>query len=397
MDDYSKLSSSELLTRLLDGELDGAGETLLYSELAQNTELQTEMKDMLSIRRSIQRDTEAFTPPAELTSAVFSSLGFNSPIAPSPAPNRSYRWKYALLALLLISFPSYFAFDYFSGNTANSISSHETSSEVLQNNKHNFNVESNLVSKERTANIISFESEGIPVSKSSEIVSSDITPMSVETQSINTEVAEATANDIFALYQSDFNDVSRFVKPDNRYNYKHLRDNARLFNSLADDYSPFGGERIKTLNLRGIYALSSQENALQPAIYNSFTASAFITSGFMSNLSIGVEFGKEAFDQKFISNPNEYEQSPNVMWLAISAKYEANDLSFMGTVPFAQVSAGGSELGPIFRTYVGLSHYLTQNLGINIGVDAAYLIYKNNNTYYTSDKMSVSGGLLYRF
>jgi hypothetical protein len=78
---------SEMLHLFVDGELSSSQEHILFSELAGNDDLQSEMRELLSIRDSVQNDIEAFTPPVEATQGVFSRLGFTNPgNQPIPAP-----------------------------------------------------------------------------------------------------------------------------------------------------------------------------------------------------------------------------------------------------------------------------------------------------------------------
>jgi hypothetical protein len=73
------ITSSEKLTLLLDGELDPGQEEALMAEIDNSPELQEEMDQLLSIREALVKDTEAFTPPAAVTSSVFSAIGYMAP------------------------------------------------------------------------------------------------------------------------------------------------------------------------------------------------------------------------------------------------------------------------------------------------------------------------------
>jgi|GEM_PF-6268907 len=73
------ITPSEKLTLMLDGELDPGQEQELMSEIESNPDLQEEMDQLISIREALVRDTEAFTPPAAVTSSIFSSIGYMAP------------------------------------------------------------------------------------------------------------------------------------------------------------------------------------------------------------------------------------------------------------------------------------------------------------------------------
>lgn len=423
MDLNSKYSASELLTQLLDGELDSNTEQLLYDNLAQNPELQSEMKDMLSIRESIRKDTEAFTPPAELSKQVFSNLGFVQPVPQSP-----YRplFKYSVLALLLISFTTFVAFqsDMIFGNS--SIESQAKNS--LENNEI-----SNSLAKtsSQTTDNHSIVSNNIPVVSS--IETSTGKNLSNKTALRRNSIIRANtlsdnnldANGIFVTneFSDDFVPNSNIIAQNsgttNRVEILSHNTNSKLVEFPASNqYAAFNNsfifarsisafdigsdrsnsKRSKTINLRGIYAVSQDENKLQTNVLNSFSASAFIQTGFAENLSLGVEFGREPYSQIFLnSNAIDYNQQPTVMWLGVGARYDFNEINLFGTTPFSQIIAGGSELGPIGRVLIGTSKYLSNNIGFNIGIESSLMLYKNQNKYYTSDKIGITGGILYKF
>ena len=79
MDTHQNMSDSGMLNAFLDGELDSAHEETFFRTLANDSDLRTEMHDQLAIRKAIQHDAEAYTPPAAATSAVFGALGFSIP------------------------------------------------------------------------------------------------------------------------------------------------------------------------------------------------------------------------------------------------------------------------------------------------------------------------------
>lgn len=76
MENYTE-NSSELLHQMFDGELNPEMDDKLFSDLAHNSDMQTELNDMLKIRETISKDYEAFTPKEESKEAIFAVLGFS--------------------------------------------------------------------------------------------------------------------------------------------------------------------------------------------------------------------------------------------------------------------------------------------------------------------------------
>lgn len=77
MKDINQNNASELLTLYMDGELDPSMVQDFEKELANNTELQSEYRDMLAIREAVQKDVKKLVPPYESTATVFESLGLS--------------------------------------------------------------------------------------------------------------------------------------------------------------------------------------------------------------------------------------------------------------------------------------------------------------------------------
>jgi hypothetical protein len=91
MNKFENQNASELLTQLLDGELEQAQEEQLFTEMSSNTELQEQLSDTLAIRESIKKDSEAFSPPVTAVNGVFGSLGYAPPY-PAALPGQKPFW-----------------------------------------------------------------------------------------------------------------------------------------------------------------------------------------------------------------------------------------------------------------------------------------------------------------
>ncbi len=76
--DTSIPTPSELLHSYLDGELEPALESSLFSSLNDSADLRTEMRDMLALSRAVREDKIAMVPPIASTAAVFGALGMST-------------------------------------------------------------------------------------------------------------------------------------------------------------------------------------------------------------------------------------------------------------------------------------------------------------------------------
>ncbi|MDA3844128.1 MAG: hypothetical protein PF588_07160 [Candidatus Kapabacteria bacterium] len=71
MTDYTKL-----IHDFVDGTLDSAAESELFTSISANEGLRTELKEQLAIKDAVRNDTMAYSPSASSTTKVFSTLGF---------------------------------------------------------------------------------------------------------------------------------------------------------------------------------------------------------------------------------------------------------------------------------------------------------------------------------
>lgn len=402
MDDYSKITTSEMLTQLLDGELEHGANQFFYDKLAQDEDLQSEMHDHIAIRETVRRDTEAFAPPAELSKSVFSKLGFVSPMTPPP-PKRSYALRFSVLALLLLFVTTFIAYQ--SGIIFNYESTAVASSQIEENQalaeQTSASIDIPVVKTQANNSASKLNNIGAKVAKNknANLPANIANTTSVENFATN-DISEQTITNYALLSNSQQvfmnNDLQGFSADKSKMFSASFDFSRNIRNQQFIDNSSGYFKRAKSINLRGSYSLSADERALQNGVAGSFALGAYINSG-IRNLSIGAEIGREPYSQIFLSESGDYEQNPEIMWLGLALKYDFKELDLAGFVPFSQVVAGASELGPMGRVYLGASRAIYGSIGFNVGVEGSMLVYKNMNKYYSTNKIGISGGLVYSF
>ena len=106
--------------------------------------------------------------------------------------------------------------------------------------------------------------------------------------------------------------------------------------------------------------------------------------------SFGVEIGWEAFNQIFTftdgnGQSKSQRQSPQLMWVGASCKLIASDYLWENVVyPYAQFTAGGTSVGTILRGQAGLMLQPSSLFRLNVGYEAAGLLYVVKPTIYGS-------------
>ncbi len=394
MKELNNLSHSEMLTLLMDGELPEAQETALFSAMADNDALRDELRELLAIRESVRQDTEAYTPPAESAGAVFSQLGLNHPAYTGPAAaagatagtaiSNLFRRAWAPALALLI------------GVMGTSLILSDTNEELSQN-----------------------QTNAIPVVQSTETETSDLSSALQ-----NNETAETTQNtgsSKVVTSKSDNNTQASLAaddtKPDEDIDALPENETASLMfrevsNSnlaAADNFSAQGLSRFADpvfmeaggLSLTPARPVEETDFSLFTRGISNFNAAgnygfaAGVYFGHIGNVRIGAEAGQLAIYAPSLNSGAESE----VLYGSFVFHYDINSLSISDNFyPYAQLSVGGTEFGPLGNLMLGLQYDLTSFVSINAGLDGN-LIYYNRSVGPSEiiNNYGITGGLIFNF
>ncbi len=433
MKEYNPNGPSEMLNLLLDGEIDMIRESLLYKELATNTEIQSELKEVLGIRQAILKDVEAFTPPQAATAKIFSDLGYSSPpgLAESEDSSPGFWSKIfkrvvvpaAILLLAGIGSVLHFGNDAPSG-IERALAPGSARGPIVTNNA------APAARTSRGELNTAGSNSGFSATRKIPGSTAGTAANSAPASAMNAMPAGSAGSNAADTYMK--NNAAETTMPAPERNYLMLAalstpGQANVYGSFAPRASAraeimrsrnyftmnkslltLGEEsefrRRFSLHVRGIYALSNPEKSLQWSgknqIYTNFSLGGFLTVS--ENLSFGAEIGQEPFGQVFISqsdNPEEkYDQGPNVFWFGIASRYEFKGVSVIGINPYAQAFVGGSTLGPLVRCQGGLQVPVPgSKLAVTAGYEGSKLWYKNQNTWYSTNKHGLAIGLMFKF
>ncbi len=442
---------SELLNLYVDGELPASMEPHLFGQLSQNEGLQSEMRDLLSIRDAVQTDTESFTPPAAAHRGVFDYLGYTYPGGIAPVAVQtvskfqafvSRAWLPVLSAVVasLITtvvvnnminqegtkanmasknIPVVSSYEDLSiENSTKSGATNPADADIASsNNMININMLNNstpvaggvnnsgsaggVAAMESKASTTAFEPDNIAFNS---YISTD----NVNSDNLNSDLA--SINNI---------NNSSFAGPGVKASmYSPASSGQRIYapQSISTSPSEFGGSflpyRAKGYRLMARFnnARSTGPGSDLPSSFDSqFSAFENISIGFLAgdgDWKLGIEVGQESFAQSFQSEDcgilYNVEQNPLIFWGAIVASYENADLKLYDIQPFIQVSAGGSELGPLGRGIIGLQYitpraFYGAKLGLRLGFESARLWYQNQNEFNSSDRSGINFGMSLHF
>lgn len=416
MENYSNNTTSEQISMLLDGELDAMQEDQLFRDIADNPEYQREMQQNISIKEAVKKDTEAFSPPADLTSSLFDKLGYANPYgAPKAMPWANFFRKTAapaLVGLLAITSTALIVNNLKSDDNiqlkkvvpiVTSIEDTKSKDNLVSDNAENV-TEMNIVSNSDGSNI--------NVKDDNEITSSDNLTNSqtavVPNQEDKTEDLANPANKNVNIKDNvnDENEINvpNIIFPSANIN-ACLSMNDNTASSMFDSYGrykvnyPTNDVNNWSLGLRGTLAPTmNMSNELNANTNNFNTFIAGIYRNTSENFQLGIEFGNETFnrystdvtDQRIVTNDQ-------VRWFGFAARHNMNYLTFSEIAPFAQVTMGSGTGGQIGRLMVGFDRELFNNFNLNVSYEAGLFFYSVQNVSYTSNKHGLTLGLNYKF
>lgn len=419
------MSPSEMIQELLDGELDPHNESALFGELAVNADLRTEFKQQLAIRHSVQNDRMALIPPAHLTNAVFSNLGFAAPLAGAATGVAG--------GGLLLQWLSRFGLPLMSaaaavGITTAAMSTHDASSGVTP------------TAGEQPAQV-SASTTNTPDSEES--IADNSTYQSVEPASTERAAIASLSRDnaqlraqLRALQESDrttlANDSRAAVAQESANTTDEAPATAQPATDVAaqvpvmtalarvettsvittrDDLAPFEVQKMNIapqpweqypsfiVQIRGVAAQGLTEVSVQPQTTWYDDASVALLYQLSDRHTFGLEVGNEAFPQVFEGMRNgrviRYEQQPTAQWAGLVYRHSFPALADR-FVPFLQGFAGGSTFGPLGRVAGGIQYSPAGPLTFLIGLEGSLLGYQFQNTWFTSSKLGFTYGVAVR-
>lgn len=395
MKEFINETPSELLTQLIDNELDQSKEANLYDALSSSSELQDELRQHIKIREAIKKDTESFTPPAETVNSIFNNLGYLPP-PPSGMGNLKKKtlpftfFKRVAVPALLLLIGTYAAYTVLDSDQENIKSKHsiqnkinknvpiaitEGSKEVIAENKISKNYSFSKAiktNKNKIESINSVEAANINQinNKAENIVSTSQELNSESTLKTQIDFSKPLQNSNFAI-QSSFN--------------------ARTFDRLDFNYNILNQSR---------YALIAKST-----INSNSNIGLPFSIGFLFDITnefrLGGEIGNQSFDVMVSSNDDTelIHQTRNGNWIAAFLRYDSKLIEFMNVQPFVQAGIGFGDYGNskwIVKYSAGFEYQLLNTgLGFVVGYENSDLHYSTIGNSYNSSSQGIILGVTY--
>lgn len=426
------LTPSELLHAYLDGELDAGMEPQMFATLNSSPDLQTEMRELIALRRAVRDDAVAFTPPLASTAAIFGTLGFTAPAVIGGAGGFlsgwiGKAWIPALSAALGVA-ATWAGFTFFGERNEQNQTMNQA--QVQQAAQPQFaseqivRTDTVFVPKETVREVVR-----VKIVPQEKIVYVNNTPQTAESQ-----MQQPSSREQITKQQTDNSQptptlrqllLASAAKPDNiieeqtpellRYAPLIVRRTAGSSllspagTPLADivntsqeqmpDYVPESYPKF-LLSMRGLSGSSLVNVTAQAESgfgFNNVAVGAMYW--FNQSVGVGVEIGREPYAMNFRGVTNNvqvrYDVQPSLLWA--SGMFQVRMEPFSGLQPFAQLNAGFTTYGPIGRVIAGTYYSPMKQLRLLGGFEYSHLLYTYQNTTYQTPKVGFTYGLLFQF
>lgn len=413
-------TSHDQILELLDGELDSTAEPSLFAELASSADLRNEFKQQLAIRTAVQQDRMALLPPAALTGAVFTGLGFAAPIAGAAAGaaggSAIASWI-AKVGVPLLSAAAAAGITFVATQqdapvqtqssvrptvatasaTATTTDAPTTSAGASAAGSARADDAGRIAAERRAADATNAY---LRAERENERLRAMLAEAEqrVPTQNIETSMSAPLATSMTTTFES--RSVSSLtVVNDIRIarDASHRAINTAMYTEQAQDWQRFPAF---SLQARG-FSLTPTATVSVPA-QSSFTDNIGLSMLYQLSDAhgIGMEFGSETFAQVFQGTRNgqliRYEQQPSASWAGIFYRYQHTPL-IEHLRPFAQTLVGGSRFGPVGRATIGFTYAPAGPLTFLMGVEGSMMAFNFQNTWFTSTNLGLTYGVALRF
>lgn len=401
---------STLLLEFMDGTLEGANELALFNALSSNEELRSEFKHLLAISASVRTDLTPFIPPTASTNHIFSELGFTAPL-PAPGPiaaaaaagaGRPAVWSMrrffpAVASAVLASLTTAAVLMWLGGSQPAALNgvAHAPRTASLERI-----VAHNTGGSGTTTGATEAQAQNTPVR---EVVRYVYIPQP-NTPSEGTNRAEVAAptENTAAIVQAPetilhSNTLAAQFGTDNIADtdgqYPEMMSTPTMSTTSWWTSTP----SVLTAELRDNVSISFPSATTDPAStswWNNKSLSIFYALS--DRQSVGLEFGQEPFFQRFEArNPAgrryQYEQTPVLQWAGVAYRFSISEIGAFN--PFGQVVIGGTRVGYLGKTMVGVNYMPTPSLRLTAGIEGSLLYYPVQGSLYRSGKLGITYGI----
>lgn len=405
------LTPSEQLTAFLDGELTTDEASTLFYSLAQNPELQEEMRQQIAIKNTFKANL--VIPPELLHAKILDKTGLSddSGFTAFGKLGQSFKWLLSKRAawistgILLIALLSWYL-----SLSNNSTVVHEIASSKLEKNNNAATNYPIVSSRELKPNVNKMSSDANRLISANKPSAHRVHNYSSSSDHSNSQSGFATINQTDNQTDSEnrtapFDNVERRTSINKAMPYEAMASlNMRhrgyqvvpvsLLNRSLENVSmnlKFAGPFMKAPS----FSIPNDN----PSILDQFTLS-FIYS-LDNHHAFGIDLGREnylmQFDKYYGDTLMNITQSYSAFWIGANYRYSFNPIESLGqSIPYVGVTTGANNVGAICKVDAGMKYYAFDGIAVIGGVEYGILLYKNdgqlfdiNSSWYATSKLNV--------
>ncbi len=399
MNEFRNMTSSEKIVAMIDGEIQSEETTTLFYELAQNSELQDELREHLAMRQFfVNKQT---IPPEYLKHKLLAATGLGSFFSLATAKMASSTigslglaaLKSKLMMILSSAIVGSLLTFYFTNNYGiDEFSTTQTPIPIIhsfeiyepaQVEQHEENIGNSTVQNRQRTTKVNFISDNTNASNDN---NNDL-PVPIE------------ENHLPSIMEIE---NSRIYTQDIQYSYNDL-DNQDILSGIEvynfEQYmNPQFLEQF-SLHIRGFTTRSIPELNIPPLdspVMNNIALGLFYK--FNKNMLVGIEVGQENFMQDYYKYEfgdirKGIKQNYTAFWTGLSLQYNIIELDdIQNFYPFTRVFAGGTNVGPLLRGMIGLQFDFEDSFSIFTGIETTSLIYRYSGNTFSTHKLGLTFG-----
>ncbi len=419
------MSYQEKLYEFLEQELPVEQENELFTELASNAELRSEMKDVLSMNRAVASDARAFTVPVGSVKSVFSTLGYMAPAAVGAGAATGFlafvKSGYGVAAASLLS--ALVTTGVFFGLGGVIPSSDTTEPEVAvpviaerfepiemdmvllpapEPPKANAAVQSGVFNQHtQTRERVGANADGLGLAN--DAVTQDKQPdmhQGIHNNGVvGTNLPPAKRNVVESSYSYAIEPVHAMSVTDSRsidvFSSGKARPESAPLYSLPGSFFPSPDYFV--VEVRQMTTWSMDNPDVSPAA-NAGPANFAVSLGIPTakESRVVLDFGRESYYMNFTQHLNNggsvtHRKNPLMWWGGVGYRHIFNPDGVVQ--PFTQAVIGAAEAGPMGRLMAGAEVSLSTSIKLFGAVEGSSMFYSLDGTNYLSSNLGVVYGL----
>ena len=379
MDDTHQFTPSELIHLFVDGEATAAQQSLLFSLLAAEADLQEKFRAAVLMHQTLEQVRASAVPPEHYTSELFARAGFAGTAgkrvvffsALSSAARKAAPLVFSAVVGAAIAFLLLF--------------DRQTGPVVLP-------AHSSIGSERSVPSAVA-----LPEPVRRQTGSAGIAQQPRRRSLPNTEKRSLISNGISSAPNSESVNISGqgdflaiTTAPVAGQQAKVHRTTAlRALVADIPDIRPATATSHITLYLKNIQALGWYPAREIPASDITENISIGALYHFSQEHAAGVEIGREFLPIYYFSDSTQRLER-TVIWAGGIYHYQPEALAIAGALaPFARLGLGGTAAGPMARAVLGVRLQTDRLFSAALGVEGSSLLYRRGSTLYTTGKLGV--------